>query len=475
MPRAKQAAAVDAEARDRLGQVLDGLAAAMTRGFLDGLERSGTIQQLVGVVEFLQQRVDELEAEVAEQRGGASVGGDVRVKAAKADSATQTDRVSAERPAQTEPAAPAPAQPAPARAAPATPASASAPPAAPAPAPAPRAAAPAGAAAASAGRPVPLSVPLGPMPGSRPPRPKTRSRNAVRPTVVYRTDPRAQANGEGKAGGTVCLEPGCTRPVHSRGYCVIHVEKLLSSDRPAAAPLGPSAIPMPPPKRPAASRGKKEGTKGVFALLYEDKGRRVMAGFINQMKFDRRDLVQRLNVQFAGMPGVPLEEEDVMVALHYHQLGDVLRKREGEILCRHLTKQRGSLTKTAQAMKLEPERLKARVTELHLEDEVARVRNQFREEIMERSGFSQRLELALTREKYLADLGILNEVDESLRREVRAALSQLGTVGPDARGQAIRTQFSLDDQAYRRLVRRYDLGAELPLPPEAPAAEVAGA
>jgi hypothetical protein len=453
MPKTNPGAATSAqaEARARLGQVVDGLAAAMARGFLEELERSSTVQQLISLVDFLRQRVDELEAEVAEQRGReASVKGDQN----------QGDRPVVPRPAEasadvppvSKPEVPAPAQ--------AT------------PAPVPAAAAP-----ASAQRPAPVSVPLGPMPGSRSPRPKSRSRTAVRPTVVYRTDPRAQANGEGKAGGTVCLEPGCTRPVHTKGYCLIHSEKANNPDRSATSPLGPSAIPMPPPKRPVASRGKKEGgTKGVFAMLYEDKGRRVMAGFINQMKFDRRDLVQRLNVQFAGMPGVPLEEEDVMVALHYHQLGDALRKREGEILCRHLTKQRGSLTKTAQAMKLEPERLKARVADLHLEDDVARVRNQFREEIMERSAFGHRLELALTREKYLADLGILTEVDDSLRREVRAALAQLpGGTDLVARGQAIRAQFSLDEQAYRRLVRRYDLAAELPLPPEDPGAEAATA
>ncbi len=442
-----------------LDQVVDGLAAAMARGFVEGLERSGTVRELLGLVDFLRQRVAELEAQVAQNRTPATPEDDRTPRAAT--DGVQMPSAPAPAPA---PAAPAPAAPAPAAPAPAAPAAEARSPAS--------SAVPSG--AGDAPRPRPVNVPLGPLPGSRP-RIKPRSRTQVRPTVVYRTDPRAQASGEGKAGGAVCLEPGCTRPVHYRGYCLVHVEKVKSTDRPDAAPLGPSTIPLPPLKRPAGGRGKKDGgTKGVFAMLYEERGRRILAGFINQMKFDRRDLVQRLNVQFAGMPGVPLEEEDVMVALHYHQIGDALRKRESEILSRHLTKQRGSLSKTAQAMKLEPEQLRARVADLHMEDEVARVRNRFREEIMERSAFPQRLDLALTREKYLADLGILAEVDDSLRREVRAALERLPAgIGQEERGRLIREGLNLGEQAYRRMVRRYDLGAELPVPPEEPAAKAA--
>jgi hypothetical protein len=199
----------------------------------------------------------------------------------------------------------------------------------------------------------------------------------------------------------------------------------------------------------------------VFALLYEEKGRRTLAGLINQMKFDRNDLVERLNKQFAGMPGVPLENEDVLRAIHYHKLGEALQKREGEIICRHLTKQRGSLVKTAQKMKLEMDALQTRIDELDLRDEVARIRNGFREEVLELA-FSQRLDLALTREKYLKDLDIESEVDVSLRDEIERQLAKLEVdTEPAAAGEIVKQALGLDQQRLRRMVRRYDLADRL--------------
>jgi hypothetical protein len=410
MPRkkAEEAAQGGPEGTEALDRLLEQWVESSSQALIEALERSRTFRGLAELLETLSQRIETLEA---------------RVEALQAEEpAAGAARTPAPGPAEPPPPpAPAAAPPAPVptgRPAPETPVLPVEParPAPVAPPPAPRLS-------------VPLNVSLSPG-GQRSLRPKTRGRTTSRPTVVYRTDPR------GKAG-----------------------------------PLGPSAIPLPPPKRPQPKGKKEGGTKGVFALLYDEKGRRTLAGFINQMKFDRRDLVQRLNVQYAGMPGVPLEEEDVMVALHYHQLGDALRKREGVILCRHLAKQRGSLAKTAQAMKVEPERLKSRITELQLEDEVARVRNGFREEVMERTPFAERLALALTREKYLTDLDIVTEVDASLQRELREELDRLpADPNAEARGQALRQKLGLEEQAYRRMVRRYGLAEELGLPQAAPGA-----
>ncbi len=305
-------------------------------------------------------------------------------------------------------------------------------------------------------------------PGPRTPSRRPRKRNPVRPTVIYRSDPRRaaaakaeEAEAEATEASGECREPGCERPALRAGLCALHHEQRLMQQRTVDSPPV-SAGPVPPPPRPAGKRRTAGGTRGVFAVLYEDRGRRVLAGMINQMKLDRADLVERLNKHFEGLPGVPLEEEDVVRAVHYHKLGDALREREGAIICRHLAKQRGSLVKTAQKLKSDPDALQRRVEELQLQDEVARVRHEYREKVLEHSSFSERLDLALTKEKYLKDLGIENEVDASLRAEIDSQLERAGPIGAAGEADAaICEALGLDEQRYRRMVRRYDLAARL--------------
>lgn len=317
----------------------------------------------------------------------------------------------------------------------------------------------------------PPAVPVPSRPPSRPPSVRARGRSTPRPTVIYRSDPRA-AGSASEDRDTVCSEPGCTRPARSRGLCSMHYQRLRYREKKIEHKHS-SIDPLPPPppaSRPAASsrtrNGKSQaerarksrGTRGIFAMLYDEKGRKLLAGLINQMKFDRNDLVKRINQSHADMPGVPLEEEDVVRSIHYHKLGDALYKRESEILCRHLAKQKGSLAKTAQKMKMDLALLNARIAELGLEDETTVIRNGFKEEVLERNSFQQRLDLALTKEKYLQDLGIVEEVDDSLRRELDEQIGRVaeGTAGDEA-ARMIREALSLDEERYRRLVKRFGL------------------
>ncbi len=295
---------------------------------------------------------------------------------------------------------------------------------------------------------------------STPLRGRKRSRNPSRPTVIYRNSQVSSVFKEEKAvfkeEDGVCSEPGCDRPVRCRGMCSLHYQRVRYKERKTETKVESTGLPpLPPPPRAASSRKREGGTKGVFAMLYEDRGRKVISGYVNQIKFDRSDLVQRLNEHFEGLPGVPLEEEDVLRAVHYHKLGEILREREGEILCRNLSKQRGSLVKAAQKMKLPFDQLRVRIADLKMDDEVERIRNGFRETIMEQSTFLERLDLALTREKYLVDLDIVEEVDKSLQKELVEKLATLEDLDLQAQEQALRESFGLDEQRYRRLVRRY--------------------
>jgi hypothetical protein len=288
-------------------------------------------------------------------------------------------------------------------------------------------------------------------------------------------DPTQEVLAQGKADSKCCQEPGCNRPARSRGLCSAHYQRLRYRERKneelTAEPAAPSAY-MPPavaaaslspafvsslpsPRVSTILQNRSEGgSKGVFAILYDEKGRRSISGLINQIKHDRRDLLERLNLQYQGMPGVPLEEEDLLRVIHFHKLGDALHKRESDIICRCLTKQRGSLVKSAQAMKMEPEQLKTRIEELGISDQISRIRNGFREAILEQGTLQQRLELALHREKYLVDLGIVGEVDTAIRTEIDARFPQLAQKPTEEVERSVRHDLVLDDEQYRRLMKR---------------------
>jgi hypothetical protein len=287
----------------------------------------------------------------------------------------------------------------------------------------------------------------------RPPA-RPRVRNPVRPTISYRIDPRRPTSEEAN-----CSEPGCDRPARSRGLCSMHYQRLRYKERKIATKQT-SSDPLPPPPglRNSGSVKKKDaGTRGVFSILYDEKGYKLLASLINQMKFDRGDLVARLNENFKGMPGVPLEEEDVLRSVHFHDLGEAMKAREGEILCRHLTKQRGSLVKTSQKMKWSIDKLRQRIEELGLQDETTQIRNKFKDEVLEQSTFNERLNLALTREKYLEDLGIEEEVDESLRLEISEQFSRLQDGDQQERQEQICRLLSIDNERYLRMVKRFGL------------------
>lgn len=74
------------------------------------------------------------------------------------------------------------------------------------------------------------------------------------------------------------------------------------------------------------------------------------------------------------------------------------------------------------------------------------------------TSFNKRLDLALTREKYLKDLGIEQEVDASLKQELDDQIARLsGSDDLDQAKSSIREALSLDEERFNRLLKRFDL------------------
>jgi len=270
------------------------------------------------------------------------------------------------------------------------------------------------------------------------------------------------------------LPPSSPAPLFPKGTFSLPLKGVPPPPPPALRPRfgGRSSTSHTPPTTTIRRDG---GTKGVFALLYEDRGRKVIAGLINQIKINRSELPGRLNALYQGMPGTPLEEEDVMRVIQYHNIGDSLYKRESDVVCRNLLKQRGSLAKTAQKLKMDPDQLKAKITELGLDAETSKIRAKFKEEVLGQTSFNERLDLALTREKYLSDLEIEKEVDDSLRRELDVQISQwtAGAIS-EAGAKAVREALSLDEEKFRRLLKRFGLEASFPADEPGPSEERQG-
>jgi len=279
---------------------------------------------------------------------------------------------------------------------------------------------------------------------------RSRKRPISRPTVTYRVDPRSAGD------KSICSEPGCDRVPRSRGLCSMHYQSLRYKERKIGKKLS-STDPLPPPSssNPAITRRSDGGTQSIFGLLGGEKGRQVLTLLINQTNCTREDLTKRVNRKFKDVPGVPLEEDDVVRFVHLHDLGGALAKKESENICSKMTKQGGSYFKTAQKLKMTVEKLNQIIQELGLEDVIEKIRLGFCEEILGQSGFAERLELALTKDKYLIDLGIEEEVDASLRKELDELLSTLGDKLDTE--QAICKELSLDEDRYKRLVKRFEL------------------
>ncbi len=244
------------------------------------------------------------------------------------------------------------------------------------------------------------------------------------------------------------------------------VSPVVATAPAAAAP--PNLFGRPP--RPDSSHGSSPGlparrfVAGPAARrdveeLAGECGAAALWEIVEANKGNRRAIEQRLGQLYADADGRPLSPRDVDELLRRHGLADRFRAREAENVRFLFGFHKGARAKVAQALLLDPQELHRLLADLHLDGEVEAMRERQRAHVREKMPMPERLRLVLTREKYLADIGILPEVDRDVEAHVKAVFARCAQSAPasSAVEERVRRELGLDPESMRRLLRRYRL------------------
>lgn len=178
---------------------------------------------------------------------------------------------------------------------------------------------------------------------------------------------------------------------------------------------------------------------------------------VEAFRGNRRALERWMAEAYAHADGRPFTADDLDRALAANGLSERFRARQAENVRFLFGFHRGARGKVEQALFLTAEELDALVERLGLRAEVEAMRDFHRSAVLARMGVGDRLRLVLTREKYLADLGILDAVDRELEAYARERFERQAASAPAASAveERVRREMGLDPEAMRRLMRRY--------------------
>jgi hypothetical protein len=209
--------------------------------------------------------------------------------------------------------------------------------------------------------------------------------------------------------------------------------------------------------------------------LQGEEGVEVLWEMIESNKGNRRAVQHRFTQLYSRPDGSAATEGDLDSLIRRHDLGERFRVRQSENLRFLFGFHKGARAKVAQALLVDLAAMDALIQELGMKEEVEAMRERYRVTVRDRLPLPERLRLVLSREKYLADLGILPEVDRAVEQYVRDAFARNSSAAPAASAveERVRRELALDPEAMRRLVRRYRLFgyARSLLVPPAPVAE----
>jgi hypothetical protein len=128
---------------------------------------------------------------------------------------------------------------------------------------------------------------------------------------------------------------------------------------------------------------------------------------------------------------------------------------ERELVLAALEEQRGALGRAAWALGVRASELSGWAERLGITSEVARIRDRFRREALQPVHWTARLDL-LGKRKYLEDLGVTSDFEQSVSKDLRHALD--ATDGsPEERTAVLATRLGVAPEALRRSLLRLGL------------------
>lgn len=164
----------------------------------------------------------------------------------------------------------------------------------------------------------------------------------------------------------------------------------------------------------------------------------------------RPALLRTLNARASNVPAHLLDR-----ALERAGLLEGVAQTERELVLAALEEQRGALGRAAWALGVRASELSGWAERLGIASEVARIRDRFRREALQPVHWTARLDL-LGKRKYLEDLGVTSDFEESVSKDLRHALE--ATDGsPEERTAVLATRLGVAPEALRRSLLRLGL------------------
>jgi hypothetical protein len=231
---------------------------------------------------------------------------------------------------------------------------------------------------------------------------------------------------------------------------------------PAVTPLEPSHRPSAPALAPSTGAGRfvaGPAARRDASELQGPSGSAALWDLIEAYKGNRCAIERRLVELYARPDGSSLASSDFDALLARHGLTERFRTRQIENIRFLFGFHKGAKAKVAQALLIDLGALDALLTDLGLRSEIEGLRERHRGFVRTRMPLAERLRLVLVREKYLADLGILEDVDRAVEAHVREAFSRHSASAPAASAveERVRRELALDPETMKRLIRRYRL------------------
>jgi hypothetical protein len=243
---------------------------------------------------------------------------------------------------------------------------------------------------------------------------------------------------------------------------------------PFAADGGPSPVPSTPKTRPAAAATtlaeriapRRRPPSAKAASLAPPRGRfaQLPAEQPSLEAMDAPDLASLLR-QHGHRPallrtlnadrGSSVPAHVLDRALERAGLLEGAAQTERELVLAALEEQRGALGRAAWALGVRASELSGWAERLGITSEVARIRDRFRREALQPVHWTARLDL-LGKRKYLEDLGVTSDFEQSVSKDLRHALE--ATDGsPEERTAVLATRLGVAPEALRRSLLRLGL------------------